>query len=136
MAEEIWCSNNVERLYTYVEQRNKQRAIFFDLVEKGIGYANCLKLHKRYIGEGMEEKGSNLQVCTVERWAYLPEDTKRRTSAEVVVSTYYLDIINGQLCISNSKRCWVWYNSNHINPNDWKFIGNDSVWPTPVPRVD
>lgn len=135
-AEEIWCSNASEKrreMHALIEQY-KPCSVYFKIVVIEMGQDQCHRLQIRYIGEAGEAKASGLEICTVEQWAYLPEQAQRRTIAEMVFSTYYLDRTDGQFCISSAKKLRFWFNSDHINPDAWRFISSDAVWPpTPSP---
>jgi hypothetical protein len=135
-ATEIWCPGVVEEMLKYIEQQKRYRGLFFDLLEGPVmGQDSCSLLQNRYIGKAVKEDVGGFLACTVERWAFLPKETEKPTVAEEVVSTYYFEVIDERLCISDCRKLCVWYNSDHLNSDYWRFVSSDAVWPTRVPET-
>ncbi len=134
--ETMWCQKHadLEKLRQYLAQQGPLQGVFFTYHENPVmGEENCFRLWSKYV-KGLSIEKDGVQVCTVERWAYLPEEKEKQITAFVNVSMCYLDVTEEKPCLRNCSTFNIWYN-DYIARNQWNDIREEKAWPTPVSEI-
>jgi hypothetical protein len=130
--ERKWCQkSDFEELRKHIAQRGEQQGVFFDNQEGPVqGKSDCLFLWGRYDKAIGIEEIDGIQMCAVERWAYLPKQIEEYISASVHIYACHLEA-EGSLCIRVCNVQLIWHSD--LDQEKWDDLIRGKYWPTPVP---